>query len=302
MEKVNFLVEVLPYVQKFRDTVFVVKLGGSSVKDEETLNFIAEDVSVLNNLGVKVVVVHGGGPQADALLSKLNVPIKKVAGRRITDKETLEVAKMVYRGKINCEIVAALQKASSNGVGLSGIECNTVLAKKRGIKEIKNPETGKMEKVDFGYVGDIVGVDISLISLLLSQDLIPVIASISSDGKGGILNTNADTIASEIARELKAEKLVIVTDVPGILEDRKNKSTTIPYLSISDAKKLLEKGIITDGMLPKLETCVSAIEKGVKKAHIVDGTLNHSILMEVFTNQGVGTMIDKGNENGKQRI
>ncbi len=301
MEKIPFLIEILPYVLKFRKTTFVIKLGGDNAKEQKKLEALAKDMTLLHNLGVNIVIVHGGGPQANELLKKLGYPLQKINGRRITDKQTLEVAKMVYAGKVNTEIVAALQKAGTHAVGLTGVDCNLVYAKKREPQKIKNKKTGKTEEIDFGYVGDIKKINLEVVQDLLEKNCVPVIACLGADKDGTILNINADNIAEEISKALKAEKFISVTNVPGILENKEDKTSTISYLNVCNAKKLLKSKKITDGMLPKLESCIAVVEGGVKRAHIIDMTQPHSILIEILTNQGSGTMIVSKEEEAKYK-
>lgn len=299
MDKIPLLIETLPYMKKFKGTTFVIKLSGSVVKEPDALVAIATDLSVLHSLGIKLIIVHGGGPQADEILRRLHHPIRKIDGRRVTDRQTLEVAKMTYAGKINTEIVAALQASGLSAVGLSGIDGNTVQAQKRKAVRVKDLKTGKTIEIDYGHVGDITEVDPQLIKLLVERDYIPVVASFGIDSSGKILNINADTIATEIAVAVKAEKLINISNVPGILDDPSDRSTTISFLNIELARKLLKTGKVNGGMLPKLTSCISSIEGGVPRAHIIDGTAPHSILFEIFTNQGCGTMIVNKKEEAK---
>ncbi len=298
MERVAFLLEFLPYIQRFRNHTFVIKIGGAVLQDGKVLHGLAGDISVLYNIGIRLIVVHGGGPQADVLLGRLNHEPEKIAGRRITDSETLEVTKMVYGGKMNMEITAALQRANTRAVGISGVSGGTVLAVKREPTLVKDPDTGMEKKVDFGYVGDITRVDLELVNTLVSHDYIPVIACMGVDGDGNILNINADTIAQEIATSAKAEKLIYVTDVQGVLEDKDEPSTVISYLDLAGARELLEDGRVSGGMRPKLLNCISAVEGGVERVHVIDGTAEHGLLMEIFTNQGCGTLMEKYRNGG----
>lgn len=294
MDNVKNLIEILPFVQEFRGKLFVVKVGGAAVADAKAQDGIARDISALSKLGMKIVLVHGGGPQADELLGRMGKSVKKIGGRRITDKDALDVAKMVYRGRINSELVSALEKWGSQAIGISGIECGTVIAKKRELKKVRDEATGKEEDVDYGFVGDIVKVNPALMNIALENGIIPVVAPLSSDGAGGILNTNADGIACAIAKELHASKMIIMTDVPGVLENKDNPMAIISYMSVDDALKFSKSGNASGGMLPKLDACIAAIQGGVERAHIIDGRTEHSLLLEVFTNQGCGTMIDAG--------
>lgn len=292
MDKIPLLLEVLPYIQSFKDKTFVIKIGGSVIDDEENLMSLCKDISVLYNIGIKVVLVHGGAVQADRYLEKIDHKVQKIAGRRITDEICLDAAKMVYGGKLNSEITSTFASIDVPSVGLKGGDGGTVLVEKREPKEMVDPDDGRRKEVDFGYVGDIVGIDTHLIEILLKDGFLPVISSLAVDKEGGVLNVNADTIAKELAGALRAEKLIILTDVPGVLEDEKNPTTVISYLTISKVKELFENGAVSGGMRPKLHNCMSAVDDGVNRVHIIDGTREHSLLVELFTNQGIGTMIE----------
>lgn len=291
MHDVASVKAALPYIRRFKDKIFVLKMGGESAKDAENLDYLAEDISLLHHVSIKIVIVHGGGPQADELLDRLGIERKFVNGRRITDDKTLDVAKMIFSGKVNIEIAAALRKWGVRTAGLSGVDGNIIQAKRRGITAVKNQETGETINVDFGFVGDIVKVDTSLVTLLLEKDYLPVVCSLSSDDDGTIFNINADTVATAIAQSLKAEKLIVLSDVPGLLADEKDPTSLISYVDISDLEKLVAERKVGGGMLPKIESCIAAVKNGVSRTHIIDGTREHALLEEVFTNAGSGTMI-----------
>ncbi|MGE4159948.1 MAG: acetylglutamate kinase [Planctomycetota bacterium] len=291
MEHLAIIKTALPYIRKFRKKTFVIKLGGEVVRDEEKLDSLAEDISLLHNVGIDIVVVHGGGPQADEMLSRLGIEPKYVNGRRVTDDQTLDIVKMVFSGKINIELIAALRKWGAETVGLSGVDAGIITARRRGAKMLVDENTGHEVEVDFGHVGDITAVDTDLIRLLLAQDYVPVICSLASDEDGSIYNINADTVATALAQALKAEKLVVLTDVPGILRDKSNRSTLVSYLDADELRRLLASGAITEGMRPKVEACLAAVENGVRRAHVIDGTARHALLEEIFTNAGSGTMV-----------
>lgn len=291
MEHLAIIKTALPYIRKFRKKTFVIKLGGEVVRDEENLDCLAEDISLLHNVGIDIVLVHGGGPQADEMLSRLGIEPKYVNGRRVTDDQTLDIVKMVFSGKINIELIASLRKWGAETVGLSGVDAGIITARRRGTKRLVDESTGHEVDVDFGHVGDITAVDTDLIRLLLTQDYVPVICSLASDEDGAIYNINADTVATALAQALKAEKLVVLTDVPGVLRDKSNRSTLVSYLDAADLRKLMASGSITEGMLPKVEACLAAVENGVRRAHIIDGTAKHALLEEIFTNAGSGTMV-----------
>ncbi len=291
MEKLAVIKATLPYIRKFRKKTFVVKLGGEVVRDPENLEALTEDLSLLHNVGIDVVVVHGGGPQADEMLERLGMKPSYVNGRRITDDETLDVAKMVFSGKINLELVAGLRKGGADPVGLSGVDGGILTASRRAPKQLTDEATGKSREVDFGHVGDIEHVDPHLLHALLAQDYVPVLCSLACDAEGSILNINADTVATALAQAMKAEKLIVMTDVPGILRDRKDPTTLVSYLDTIELRQMVESGHITEGMRPKVEACLAAVENGVHRAHVIDGTKEHALLEEVFTNAGSGTMI-----------
>ncbi len=300
MEKISFLTEILPYVKKFRGTVFVIKLGGSCVANPRALQSVTSSVCMLGSLGIKVVLVHGGGPQADELQNKLGYPVVKIAGKRVTDKNALEVTKMVYAGKINTDVVAAMQKNGSQAVGISGVSAGTICAQKCAVRKVKNEKTGKVEDVDYGYVGDITNVDTRLIGSLMENGLIPVVACLGTDNEGNVFNINADRVAQQISIALRAEKFINVTNVPGLLEDKDREHSIISYLDVAESKKWMSSGKVTEGMIPKLESCIASVEGGVRRAHIIDGNMPNSVLIEVFTNQGCGTMIvNKKDNSGK---
>lgn len=286
----------LPYIKKFKGKIFVIKIGGELVKEKSKLNVIAEDITLLHQVGINIVIVHGGGPQADELSETLGIEPVKINGRRITDDASLEVAKMIFGGKINIEIVSALKKFETKAVGISGVDGNIIRAKKREITKIKNIESGKEELVDFGHVGDILGIDTSLITKLVEEGYVPVISSLGSDEEGNILNINADVVAEKIACALQAEKLIIMTDVPGVLRNPEDNNSLISFLDTNEAAELIKNRIIVRGMLPKVESCILAVNNGVKRAHIINGLSKHALLFETFTQRGTGTMITSAKE------
>jgi acetylglutamate kinase len=283
------LTEILPYVREFVGKTFVVKIGGE-ICSGSYLSGIAEQISLLHHMGIKVVLVHGGGPQMDELLSELGIEPHKVAGRRITDSPTLRAAKMAFNGVLNTDIVAALKTHGALAVGLSGADGSTVIAEKRPPTKVTT-DTGDTVTVDYGHVGDIVSVNPALVQSLLSQGMIPVLCSLGIGEDGAIYNINADTIAAELARAVSAAKLVLMTNVPGLLGDRKDPSSLISYTDIDTLKQMIKEGVIKDGMVPKIEACMSAVLRGVSRTHIIDGTRENSLLLELFSNEGCGTMI-----------
>lgn len=287
-EQLELLRQALPYINRFKGQTFVVKIGGDIAEDEAGLHAFCEEVALLVQVGIHVIMVHGGGKQATDLSEKLGIEPRMVNGRRVTDEKTLDVVMMVFAGKINTEIISSLRRAGVEAVGISGVDGGILNAVKRPPKKIVNEETGKSEMVDFGHVGDIASVDTKLLTTLLAADFVPVIASLGGDDSGNILNINADTVASKIAGALHAQKLILASDVDGILrEDKTLLSRTTP----SEIDELIKKGVIRGGMIPKAQSAVEALMDGVKAVHIVNGKSVSSLLAEVFTDTGSGTML-----------
>ena len=291
IETLDLLREALPYIQRFKGTTFVVKFSGKVTEDKPMLVALAEELALLHQVGIRVCVVHGGGKQLTELADKLGVAQTVIEGRRVTDDETLELAKMIFRGKINIEILSALRNRGIHAVGLSGLDGGVIKAERRPPKDVLIKATGETELVDYGHVGDVVEVDTRLINLLLENDYLPVISSLGADDKGEIYNINADTIAAEIAVRLGAEKLILLSDVNGIYLDPKDAATKIDRLTTVQAREMISSGTATGGMIPKIENLASLIERGVKSAHVIGGTSRNGILAEVFTDEGTGTMI-----------
>ncbi len=279
-ETADLLVEALPYIRAFRDKIVVVKYGGNALagaSEEDALASFAEDIVLLHAVGILPVVVHGGGPQIGEMLAKLGKQSEFVDGLRVTDAETLEVARMVLRGQVNPNIVSALNVHGPIAVGISGEDANLITA----------------SSVDdaLGFVGQVEAIDPSLVKRLLAQDLVPVIATIGADELGQAYNINADTVAGALAAALNAEKLIFLTDVDGIRRDPADAATRIAQIEASTANELVTGGVVRGGMVPKLEACVHAVEAGVSRAHILDGRSPHALLVELFTDEGVGTMV-----------
>jgi acetylglutamate kinase len=291
IETLDLLREALPYIQRFKGKTFVVKFSGKVTEDKSVLVSLAEELALLHQVGIRVCVIHGGGKQLSELAKKLGVVQTVIEGRRVTDDDTLDLAKMIFRGKINTEILSALRHRGVEAVGLSGIDGGVIKAVKRPPREIMNKETGESEEVDFGHVGDIVDVDVQLVNLLLDGGYLPVISSLGADDEGKILNINADTIAAEIAISLKAEKLLLLTDVNGIYADPNDEETKINRLTVAEAEEMISKGTATGGMIPKLQSLVSLLQRGVRSAHVMSGSIRNAILSEVFTDEGTGTML-----------
>ena len=290
-ERLDLLREALPYIQRFKGKTFVVKLSGKVTENKENLASLTEELALLHQVGIKICVIHGGGKQLSELATKLGMVQTVIDGRRVTDDDTLELAKMIFAGKINTDILAALRHRGIAAVGLSGVDGNIIHAAKRPPKEIINRRTGISETVDFGNVGDILEINADLLSLLLDADYLPVVSSLGADAEGSVFNINADTIASAIAVQLKAEKLVLLSDVNGIYLDPNDETSKLSHLSMQDAEKLINSGKVTGGMIPKLESLVKILAGGVKSAHIISGNERNALLSEVFTDEGTGTML-----------
>jgi acetylglutamate kinase len=292
-KKLDLLREALPYIQRFKGKTFVVKFSGKVTENKENLALLAEELALIHQVGIKVCVIHGGGKQLTQLAQKLGVAQTVIDGRRVTDDDTLELAKMIFAGKINTEILAALRQRDTDAVGLSGVDGDVISAVKRPPKDVLNRATGETTTVDFGNVGDVVEINEKLLSLLLDNDYLPVISSLGADDNGQIFNINADTVAAEIAVKLKAEKLVLLSDVNGIYLDPNDESTKLSKVTIADAEKMIADGSATGGMIPKLQNLISLLQRGVKSAHIISGNDRNALLAEVFTDEGTGTMVSQ---------
>ena len=287
----DLLREALPYIQRFKGKTFVVKLSGKATDDAENLASLAEELALLHQVGIRICVVHGGGKQLSELALQMGIEQTIINGRRVTDDATLEMAKMIFAGKINTDILAALRHRGVEAVGLSGVDGNIVHATRRPPKEILNRATGEREHVDFGHVGDVVEINARLLCVLLDQGYLPVVSSLGADAEGMVFNINADTIASEIAIQLEAEKLILLSDVDGIYLRAGEPETKLPRLTVEEAEALVREGIATGGMIPKLQSITDLLRRGVRSAHILHGSLRNALLAEVFTDEGTGTMI-----------
>jgi acetylglutamate kinase len=282
----------VPYLRMFKGTTFVVKVGGEVLADEHALGSFADQVSLLHQLSIAVVVVHGGGRQASELSERLGLRVETVNGRRVTDAATLEVAKMVFNGKLNTDLLAALQRAHVPSVGLSGVDGGVVRAHRRPPVEVADHETGAIRELDFGYVGDIDDVNPDLIRHLLAGGYVPVISALAGGDDGAVYNVNADTIAARLAVELGAIKLIMLTSVNGVLSDPSDHNSLISHMDLERLEEVLVSGAVT-GMKAKLEACRAALEGGVPRTHIVNGLRSDTLLTEVFTNEGCGTLIER---------
>ena len=289
--RLDLLREALPYIQRFKGQTFVVKLSGKVTENHENMISLAEELALLHQVGIRICVVHGGGKQLSELATKLGIEQTIIEGRRVTDDATLEMAKMIFAGKINTDILASLRHRSIEAVGLSGVDGNIVHAERRPPKEILNRETGVRDKVDFGHVGDVVQINARLLTVLLDHGYLPVISSLGADAEGMVFNINADTIAAEIAVQLQAEKLILLSDVDGIYLTAGNPETKLSRLTAAEASELISSGAASGGMIPKLQSIIVLLERGVHSAHIISGTKRNALLSEIFTDKGTGTMI-----------
>ena len=279
-DRARILVHALPYIKKYTGKVVVIKYGGSAMQSEELKNSVVRDVILLRLIGVKVVLVHGGGPEITEMLERLGKKTEFVGGLRVTDRETVEVAQMVLAGKVNKSLVNLIECSGGSAVGLCGMDGHLICAEQKDEA--------------LGFVGRIVKIDPRPILDLLEKGYIPVVSTLGCDGKGNVYNVNADTAAAKIAGALKAESLISLTDTAGILRDKNDPSTLIPRVTLSDADKLIADGVIAGGMLPKVECCTDAVKDGVRRVFIIDGRVPHSILIETLTDEGIGTMFEEG--------
>jgi len=289
--RLDLLREALPYIQRFKGQTFVVKLSGKVTEDQQNLTSLAEELALLHQVGIRICVVHGGGKQLSELAKRLGIEQTIIEGRRVTDDATLEMAKMIFAGKINTDILAALRHRGIEAVGLSGVDGNIVHAERRPPKEILNRETGVRDKVDFGHVGDVVQINARLLTVLLDHGYLPVISSLGADAEGMVFNINADTIAAEIAVQLQAEKLILLSDVDGLYLTPGDAQTKLSRVTATEAGELISSGAASGGMIPKLQSIIVLLERGVHSAHIISGTKRNALLSEVFTDKGTGTMI-----------
>jgi len=293
METVNILIEALPYIKKFHHKKVMIKYGGHAMIDSNAMSSTARDTVLLKYVGMEPMVVHGGGPEISRSMNKLGKEPKFIGGLRITDSETMDIVKMVLVGKINTDIVSKVCLHGGKGIGISGKDNQLIKARKKAPHVMMDNSTGEEITVDLGLVGEIESVNTEIMEMLTENNYIPIVSPIGVDETGETLNLNADTVAGDIAAKMEAEKLIILTDVPGILEDPNDPETLIKRVKVDEIKDLIDNGIVKDGMIPKVLTCVNAVENGVKSAHIIDGRIQHSVLLEIFTTKGIGTMITK---------
>lgn len=280
-QRVEVITEALPYIKKYYDKIIVVKYGGNAMINEELKETVMGDIVLLTTIGIKVVLVHGGGPEITDMLAKIGKKSEFVNGLRVTDKETVDVVQMILAGKINKNLVNIIEKKGGKAVGLCGIDGHMI----------------KAEQLDekLGYVGEITNVNVQPILDVIDKGYIPVISTLGYDEDGNTYNINADTAAARIAGELQAESLISMTDIAGILRDKDDPSTLISQIYVSDAPQLVREGVISGGMIPKVNCCIESIRRGVKKVFIIDGRIPHSILIETLTDEGLGTMFVAGN-------
>ena len=275
--RAGVLVETLPYITRFAGRVVVVKFGGNAMESDKLADQFAQDIVLMHSVGIKPVVVHGGGPQIGDLVERLGLSTEFKDGQRVTDKETLEIAQMVLVGKVNTDIVSSINVHSPIAVGLSGGDSNLIEATQKDSS--------------LGYVGDVVKINPSIVECLMEENLIPVISTIGTDSNGQAYNINSDTVAAALAGSLKAERLLYLTDIEGLLEDVSDPASKISKIGISSLNDLIDEGIIKSGMIPKAQACIDAIKGGVASAHMVDGRIPHVLLLELFTDAGIGTMV-----------
>jgi acetylglutamate kinase len=291
VEGIHLLKQALPYIKQFRDKVFVIKFGGEVISDPERLDQLAGDLSLLHELNIRLVIIHGGGPQLSDTAKRLGIESVKIEGRRVTNDDMLEVAKMVFAGSISTNILSALRRHGTRAVGLSGVDGGLVHAVRRPPRTVVDPDSGESQEVDYQNVGDIRAVDPHVLRVLLDNRFVPVVSSLGAEDSGKVLNINADTIAAELAAALPAEKLFLLSNVNGILRDVADPSSRYSYLTLDTAEEMVASSRVRGGMMPKLAAAASAVRKGVRRAHFINGLEPSSLLYEVFTVKGFGTML-----------
>lgn len=279
-QRAEILIQALPYIQKYNNKIVVVKYGGNAMINDELKEAVMGDIVLLSLIGVKVVLVHGGGPEITEMLEKVGKKSEFINGLRVTDQETVDIVQMVLAGKVNKNLVSLLESKGGKAIGLCGMDGHMIQARKLDEK--------------LGYVGEITDVNVSPILDVLEKGYIPVVSTVGCDNEGNSYNINADTVAARLAGELKAESLISMTDIVGLLRDKNDPSTLIPKVAVSEAPKLMRDGIIGGGMIPKVNCCIEAIRRGVHKVFIIDGRIPHAILIETLTDEGVGTMFVSG--------
>ena len=287
-DKAEILVDALPYIQEFYGKTVVIKYGGNAMINDELKENVMRDVALMKFVGIRPILIHGGGPEITGFLKKVGKESTFVSGLRVTDEETVKIAEMVLDGKLNSEIVGLLNLRGVRAVGLSGKDAGLIKARKKLATVYENDTA---HQVDIGYVGEVMEIDTGIIADLLDQGYVPVVAPIGMGADAESYNINADYVAAEIAGALRAEKMLLLTDVEGVYKDFSDKGSLISQLRMSEAKEYIRSGMIEGGMIPKVEACLRALEAGAHKAHIIDGRLAHSIILEIFTSRGIGTMV-----------
>ena len=277
-DRANVLIQALPYIQKWSGKTIVVKYGGNAMINEELKSAVMSDIVLLQLVGINVVLVHGGGPEISDTLKQMGKESKFINGLRVTDKETIDVVQMVLAGKVNKSLVQRLEQHSGKAIGLCGLDGRMLMAEK------------KSTAYDLGFVGEITEVNTQIIEDATKNGYVPIISTVAGGYNGAVYNINADLAAARIAAEMKAAKLILMTDIKGLLKNKDDENTLIPVVNVSEVPSLKKEGIISGGMIPKIECCVEAVRRGVKRAHIIDGRIPHSILIEMFSDEGVGTM------------
>lgn len=275
-ERANILVQALPYIKKYAGATVVVKYGGNAMLDDELKSAVMSDIVLMQLVGINVVLVHGGGPEINAMLAKIGKESRFVGGLRYTDRETIDIVQQVLAGKVNKDLVQLLEDAGGKAIGLCGLDGSLLKADK--------------VEADLGYVGEIREVNADILRSAAKDGYIPIVSTVAAGYHGEVYNINADVAAARIAAELGAMKLILMTDVRGLLRDKEDESTIIPVVNVSDVRRLKKEGVISGGMIPKIDCCVDAVRRGVGRAHIIDGRIAHSILVELFTDEGIGTM------------
>ena len=278
-QRVSILSEALPYIQQFSGKKIVIKYGGSIMEEEVLKTALFIDIALLSSVGVRPIIVHGGGPEINNWLERLNIPPKFEDGLRVTDHQTMEIVEMVLMGKINKQIVKGINKTGSSAIGISGLDGNLI-------------QTRQLGDGSHGLVGDITRINSEVLNPIIEKGYIPVISSVGASSDGISHNINADFVAGELAAAINAEKLILLTDTPGILKKAENKKSLLDQINLKEARNLINQNIVSKGMKPKTECCIRALAQGVKAAHIIDGRIEHALLLEIFTNSGIGTMIN----------
>ncbi len=277
-DRARVLVQALPYIQKYAGRTVVVKYGGNAMVNEDLKDAVMSDIVLMQLVGINVVLVHGGGPEISAMLKKIGKESRFVGGLRVTDAETVDVVQMVLAGKVNKDLVQLLERHNGRAIGLCGLDGGMMKAKKLAAGE------------DLGFVGEITEVNTEIVSQTTANGYVPIVATVAGGENGEVYNINADIAAARIAAEMGAIKLILMTDIKGLLSNKEDESTLIPVVNVSDVPKLQNQGIISGGMIPKIDCCVEAVRRGVSRAHIIDGRIPHSILIELFSDEGIGTM------------